>query len=92
MGKKKEYLHYTLVDSMKNWRAEWFYAGNMWPPMEVHSNTAPVPNALWEKEPMNATEHEGIRSFLMKLSAMKDQGLNGVGVVANFIRHQVQPL
>jgi hypothetical protein len=45
-----------------------------------------VPNARWEKEPMNATELEGIRPFLKQLSAMKDQGLNGVGVVASFIK------
>ena len=92
MGKKKEYLHYTLVDSVKNWRAEWFYVGNMWLPLEVHSNTAPVPNARWEKEPMNAMELEGIRLFLKQLSDIKDQGLNGVGIVASFIRRRVQPL
>ena len=92
MGKKKEYLHYTLVDSVKNWRAEWFYAGNMLPPLEIHSNAAPVPNARWKKEPMSVMEREGICSFLKQLSAMKDQGLNKVGVVASFIRHQVQPL
>ena len=61
---KKDYLHYTLVNSMKNWRAEWLYAGNMYPPLETHSNATPVPNAHWEKEPMSVTELEGIRSFL----------------------------
>jgi len=64
----------------------------MWPPLEIHSNTTPVPNARWEKEPMSSTVLEGIRSFLKQLSAMKDQGLNGVGVVASFIGRQVQPL
>jgi len=92
VGKKKEYLHYTLVDSIKNWRAEWFYAGNMWPPLEIHCNAALVPNAHWEKDPMSATELEGIRPFLKQLSAMKDQDLNGIGVVASFIRRRVQPL
>ena len=29
MGRKNEYVHYTLVDFVKNWRVEWFYAGNM---------------------------------------------------------------
>ena len=48
-----------------------------------------VPNARWEKEPMSATELEGIRPFLKQLLAMKDQGLNRVGVVANFIRRRV---
>ena len=41
---------------------------------------------------MNATELEGIHLFLKKLSTMKGQGLNGVGVVASFIRRRVQPL
>ena len=41
---------------------------------------------------MNTMELEGIRSFLKQLPAMKDQGLNGVGVVTSFIRHQMQPL
>ena len=41
---------------------------------------------------MNATELEGIRPFLKQLTPMKDQGLNGVGVVTSFIRHRVQPL
>jgi len=64
----------------------------MWPPLEVHSNAASVPNARWEKEPMNAMELEGIRLFLKQLSDIKDQGLNGVGIVASFIRRRVQPL
>jgi hypothetical protein len=37
-------------------------------------------------------EIEGIRLFLNQIRAMKDQGLSGVGVVANFIRLRVQPL
>ena len=41
---------------------------------------------------MNATELERIHPFLKQLSAMKDQGLNGVGVVASFIRRRVQLL
>jgi hypothetical protein len=31
-------------------------------------------------------ELKGIHPFLKQLSAMKDEGLNGVGVVAKFIR------
>ena len=92
MGKKKEYLHYTLIDSVMNWRAKWFYAWNMRPPLEIHSNAAPVANAHWEKVPISAMELEGIRLFLKQLSTMKDQGLNGVGVVASFIRRRVQSL
>jgi hypothetical protein len=50
----------------------------MWPPLEVHSNAALVPNTRWEKETMNTMELEGIHPFLKQLSAMKDQGLNGL--------------
>ena len=85
MGSKNEYIHYTLVDSINNWRAEWFYAGNMWP-LEVHSDTVSVPNNCWDKETLSATELEGIRPFLKQIQAMKDQGLSGVGVVTSFIR------
>ena len=41
---------------------------------------------------MNTTKLEGIRLFLKQLSTMKDQGINGVGVVTSFIRLRVQPL
>ena len=41
---------------------------------------------------LNATEHEGIHPFIKQIQAMKDQGLSGVGGVASFIRHRVQPL
>ena len=58
----------------------------MWPPLEVHNNVVPMPNAYWDKETVNATELEGIHPFLKQLLTMKDQGLNGVGVVASFIR------
>ena len=58
-------------------------------PLEVHSNTALVPNNHWDKETLSATELEGIRPFLKQIRAMKDQGLSGVRVVASFIRRQV---
>jgi hypothetical protein len=86
VGRETEYIHYTLVESMKNWRSEWFYAGNMYPPLEVHSNATPMPNTHWDKEVLSAMEIEGIRPFLNQIRAMKDQGLSGVRVVASFIR------
>ena len=61
-------------------------------PLEVHSDTVPVPNNHWDKETLSVTELEGIRPFLKQIRAMKDQGLSGVGVVASFIRCRIQPL
>jgi hypothetical protein len=51
-NKQKEYFEYTLIDSMKDWRTEWFYASNMSPPLVVHSDAGPVVNNdRWEKAP-----------------------------------------
>lgn len=61
----------------KSWRSEWFYAGNMWPELEVHSNAAPMPNSCWDKEILTTAEVDSIRPFLNQISSMKDQGLSG---------------
>jgi hypothetical protein len=61
-------------------------------PLEIHSNVALVPNTLWDREILSATDIEGIQSFLNQIRSMKDQGLSGVGVVTSFIRCRVQPL
>ena len=61
-------------------------------PLEVHSDTVPVPNNHWDKETLSAMELEGICPFLKQIRAMKDQGLSGARLVASFIRRRVQPL
>jgi hypothetical protein len=81
-----------LVESVKSWRSKWFYTGNMHQPLEVHSDAAPIPNMLWDREVISTMEIEGIRPFLIQIRTMKDQGLSGVGVVTSFIRRRVQPL
>jgi hypothetical protein len=44
LEKKQEYFDYTLVDSVKDWRAEWFYAKNVLPALAVHNNARPSAN------------------------------------------------
>lgn len=61
-------------------------------PLEIHSNAALIPNKLWDREILSATNIEGIQSFLNQIRSMKDKGLSRVRVVASFIRHRVQPL
>jgi hypothetical protein len=51
-NKQKEFFEYTLVSSMKDWRTKWFYAGNMEPSLDVHSDAGLVPNEWWEKTPL----------------------------------------
>jgi hypothetical protein len=41
-NKQKEFFDYTLVDSVKDWRTEWFYAGNMEPSLAVHLDARPI--------------------------------------------------
>lgn len=70
----------------------WFYAGNMLPALAVHNNSPPVPNDRWEKDVLTPEEKEKIHPFLDQIAAMKLRGLNGVSVIASFIRRRVQPL
>jgi hypothetical protein len=44
LKKKQEYFDYTLVDSVKDWRARWFYAENDLPALAVHTNARPSVN------------------------------------------------
>jgi hypothetical protein len=91
-GKKGLFFDYDLVDSVKEWRSEWFYAGNMNPPLAVHSNFGLVVNDRWEKAPLTSKELKKIKPLLEKIQTMKLQGLTGFRIVASFLRHWVQPL
>jgi hypothetical protein len=55
-NKQKEYFDYTLVDSVKDWRIEWFYTGNMDPPLAAYSDVGLVINDRWEKTPLMTEE------------------------------------
>ena len=48
-GLKSKFFDYDLVDSVRDWRADWFYAANMIPPLAVHSGSGPVVNDRWDK-------------------------------------------
>jgi hypothetical protein len=51
-GKKTLFFDYDLVDSIRDWRSEWFYTANMIPPHVVHSGSGPSVNDRWEKNPL----------------------------------------
>lgn len=70
-GRQKEYFEYTLVDFVKEWRTEWFYAGNMLPSLAVHSNAGPIANDRWEKEHLMPEEINKIKPFLVKIKTPK---------------------
>jgi hypothetical protein len=89
---KQEYFDYTLVDSVKDWRAKWFYAKNVLRALSVHNNARPSANNGWEKETLTPSETEKIKPFLKEIKALKIRGLSGMGIIASFIRRRVQPL
>jgi hypothetical protein len=44
LHRKNQFFDYDLVDSVRDWRAGWFYATNMIPPLAVHSGSGPTVN------------------------------------------------
>ena len=91
-GLKIKFFDYDLVDSMRDWRADWFYATNLIPPLSVHSGSGPSVNDQWEKIPLTLVELQAIHPFLERTSTLKQQSLIGFGIISSFLRHRVQPL
>jgi len=84
-SKQKEFFEYNLVDSVKDWQSEWFYAGNMAPPLTVHSDASPVVNDHWKKQPLSPEDLKKIKPFLERIKVLKQQGLTSFGIVASFL-------
>jgi hypothetical protein len=91
-GKKSLFFDYDLVDSVKEWHSEWFYAGNMLPTLAVHSNFGPSVDDRWEKNPLSSEELKKIRPLLDRIWVLKQQGLNGFEIIASYLRRRVQTL
>jgi hypothetical protein len=47
---------YDLVDSVRDWHADWFYTINMIPPLAIHSGFGPLVNDRWEKNLLTSDE------------------------------------
>jgi hypothetical protein len=58
----------------------------------VHSDAGPVVNDWWEKTPLAAEDLKKIKPFLDRIKVLKQQGLTGFGIVANYLCLRVQPL
>ena len=91
-GLKIKFFDYDLVDSVKDWRAEWFYAANLIPSLAIHPGSGPVVNDRWDKKLESPAEIQVIQPLLDRINMLKQQGLTGFGIVSSFLRHRVQPL
>jgi hypothetical protein len=77
---------------MKEWHSEWLYVKNMLHALTVHSNSSPVVNDHWEKNPLMSEELKKIQPLLERIQILKQQGLIGFEIIASYLRHRVQPL
>jgi hypothetical protein len=91
-GRKREFFDYDLVDSVKEWRFEWFYAGNMNPTLAIHSNAGPIVNDWWEKLPLTIEVLNKIKPLFERIKTLKQQGLTSFGIMASYLCRRVQPL
>jgi hypothetical protein len=49
-------------------------------------------NDRWEKLPLPPEDLKKIKPFLERIKVLKQQGLTGFGIMANFLCRRVQPL
>jgi hypothetical protein len=66
-NKKNLFFDYDLVDSVKEWRSEWFYVENMLPALTVHSDSGSLVNDHWEKNPLSSEELKKIQPLLDRI-------------------------
>jgi hypothetical protein len=70
-GKKNLFFNYDLVDSVKEWRSEWFYARNMLSALAVHSDYGPTVNDRGEKSYLSSEELKKIQPLLERIQVLK---------------------
>jgi hypothetical protein len=58
---------------------------------KVHGVDRPQPIASWTDD-LTIDEKEQIKPHLLKIQTLKNKGLNGFAILANFIKRRVQPL
>jgi hypothetical protein len=84
-GQKNLFFDYDLVDSMKEWHSEWFYAGNMLPALAVHTDSGPSVKDRWENS-LSSEELKKIQPLLERIWVLKQQGLTGFRIIASYLR------
>jgi hypothetical protein len=60
-----------MVDSVKEWHSEWFYAENMLPALSFHSDSGPLVNDRWEKNLLSSEELKKIQPLLDRIRVLK---------------------
>jgi hypothetical protein len=87
----EQYLSYMLIDSNKDWKANWFYITNHHLELPKPSGKQPKHRPWWNSEP---TMQEGLQlpELLAKINALREAGLRAKHVAFNFMKRRVQLL
>jgi hypothetical protein len=80
-----------LKTSLNSWQQQWFYCENHDPSLPPFIARLPEYDATWIEEPIE-TEMSAMKALASRVSELKRLNLTGVGVVANWLTHQVIPL
>jgi hypothetical protein len=91
-GRKVEYLDIPLKDSIKGWRLEWFIVENPGKSLPPRSGRQPdVRTPSWVESP-TFSEITEAKVLLAEICLLKDRGLTGEAMVADFVFKNIQPL
>jgi hypothetical protein len=78
-------LNLPLITALKGWHKQWFYCENHKRGLLLEYDT------MWIEEPMD-NKMPTMTNLASRVSELKGLGLNGIGVVTNWVAHRVIPL
>jgi hypothetical protein len=87
----KTYFTVRAKTSNKGWHAQWFYCKNHVSSLPPHSRQAPIPIAEWRLMPSELESAE-VAAQMAGIAMFAKRGLTVLHVVADWLRHRVQPL
>ena len=88
-GRGDDYLGLRFKTSLKGWHQRWFYISNPSPSLCTYVGHRPVVRDSWNSLP-TTEEMEQVNVLVDWLNACKkDDGVNGVDVVLNFLGRRV---
>jgi hypothetical protein len=57
----------------------------MLPALAIHSDSGPLVNDRWEKNPLSSEELKKIQPLLERIQVLMQQGLTGFKIVASYL-------
>src|SRR5207237_2121632 len=77
--------------SLKGWHQRWFYTFNPSSSLHAYDGHRYVVRDSWTSLP-TVEEMVQVNALVKKLAVCRSEGVNGVGVVVNFLGRRVQPI